>query len=210
MNELQEKPDRRRERTRRALREALIALIAERGYDGISVSDIADRADINRATFYLHYKDKDDLLFRGMAEIYDAIGQHHLTITREQILSGADDLMNDASDFEHVRAHADFYRALFSERGSIAFTISMLDYLAETFCCHMLEPLAEGIEPAVPTDFIGAFLSGAEIGVIRWWLTRGDAYSPQQVAQMMYMMSIFGAAWALKFNLHGAATASAD
>lgn len=210
MNELQEKPDRRRERTRRALREALIALIAERGYDGISVSDIADRADINRATFYLHYKDKDDLLFRGMAEIYDAIGQHHQTITREQILSGADDLMNDASDFEHVREHADFYRALFSERGSIAFTINMLDYLAETFCCHMLEPLSEGIEPAVPTDFIGAFLSGAEIGVIRWWLTRGDAYSPQQVAQMMYMMSIFGVAWALKFNPHGAATASAD
>ncbi len=50
-----EKPmDRRIARTKTAIREALVALIEEKGFDAILVSDIAERANINRGTFYLH------------------------------------------------------------------------------------------------------------------------------------------------------------
>src|SRR5258707_301232 len=56
-----EPADRRVRRTRRALREALVALIVERGYEKVTVQDVLDRADIGRSTFYAHYRDKDDL-----------------------------------------------------------------------------------------------------------------------------------------------------
>lgn len=209
MSEVNEKPDRRKQRTRKALREALIALISERGYEAISVGDIADRADINRATFYLHYRDKDDLLFRGMAELYDVIGAHDRQVTRQRIAEGDTTLMTDASDFEHVHEHADFYRELLSERGSIAFTIRMLDYLTDTFRSQVIEPLADGVEPEIPADFMAAFLAGAEIGLIRWWLTKGDAYSPEDMARMMYLFSVFGASWALRFGTESVTNSTA-
>ena len=54
--------DRRITRSRRALRRALIELIEERGLDGFTVNDLCARADLNRGTFYNHFRDKDDLL----------------------------------------------------------------------------------------------------------------------------------------------------
>jgi len=54
--------DLRIRRTRLALREALLALIEEKGFETLIVQDIADRAMINRVTFYKHYRDKYDLL----------------------------------------------------------------------------------------------------------------------------------------------------
>ena len=54
--------DRRVRRTRQLLRDALMELTLERGYDRVTVQDILDRADVGRSTFYAHYRDKDDLL----------------------------------------------------------------------------------------------------------------------------------------------------
>ena len=52
-------------------------LIVERGYDGISIQDITDRANVSRTTFYLHFKDKDELLFTSMQAIYDGLLRGH-------------------------------------------------------------------------------------------------------------------------------------
>ncbi|WP_109523010.1 MULTISPECIES: TetR/AcrR family transcriptional regulator [Nocardia] len=60
--------DRRVRRTRNALHQALIELMIERGYERISVSDILDRADVGRSTFYAHFRDKDDLLLVSSTE----------------------------------------------------------------------------------------------------------------------------------------------
>ena len=53
------KSDRRTQRTRELLQKSLIELIAERGYDAITINEIVDRANIGRTTFYLHYSRKD-------------------------------------------------------------------------------------------------------------------------------------------------------
>src|SRR5690348_1078975 len=60
--------DLRIRRTHKLLQEAMIALIAERGFDAITVGDIADRAMVNRATFYRHYEDKYDLVAKIFEE----------------------------------------------------------------------------------------------------------------------------------------------
>lgn len=48
--------------TKRMIRDALTLLMEEKGFEGITVRDLAEKAAINRGTFYLHYKDKYDLL----------------------------------------------------------------------------------------------------------------------------------------------------
>lgn len=82
------KPDRRVQRTRELLQQALIALIRERGYDAVTIQDIAERANVGRTTFYLHYTSKDDLFL----QCHDAIlSQFQLNpsthLSRETLLS---------------------------------------------------------------------------------------------------------------------------
>src|SRR5688572_15483761 len=65
------KVDRRIQRTRTLLRDALMRLIIRRGYDEITIQDITDEANVARTTFYLHFSDKDDLLFSTMRDVYE-------------------------------------------------------------------------------------------------------------------------------------------
>ena len=66
--------DRRAARTRRALHGALISLILRKGYDAITVQEIIDEADVGRATFYAHYRGKEDLLRGGLVRTADDAG----------------------------------------------------------------------------------------------------------------------------------------
>lgn len=63
------RPDRRRARTRKMLSDALMGLILERGYDAITIQDITDKANLSRATFYLHFGDKQDLYLCSLERV---------------------------------------------------------------------------------------------------------------------------------------------
>ena len=65
--------DRRVQRTRRQLREALITLILERGWDAVSVRDVCEKADVGRSTFYVHFADKENLLLSGFDDLHAAM-----------------------------------------------------------------------------------------------------------------------------------------
>mgnify|MGYP000908141578 FL=1 len=67
------KDDRRIQKTRKQLRDSMLELILDRGYDDISIQDVTDRANLGRATFYLHYREKDELyadVIQNMAQDY--------------------------------------------------------------------------------------------------------------------------------------------
>lgn len=66
-------PDRRIIKTRLALREAMLGLLAEHGWDDISIQQICDQANVGRSTFYLHYDSKDDLLSESLNDLRDAL-----------------------------------------------------------------------------------------------------------------------------------------
>src|SRR5262249_48157020 len=70
------RPDRRIQRTRRTLHEALLALIRERGWDAVTVQDVCARADVGRSTFYVHFADKEELLLSGFAELRQSLRSH--------------------------------------------------------------------------------------------------------------------------------------
>lgn len=56
-------------RTKTAIRNALVELIEEKGFDAITVKDITTKANINRGTFYAHYQDKFDLMTKCQEDI---------------------------------------------------------------------------------------------------------------------------------------------
>ncbi len=139
MTQAPPKRDRRIERTRQLLSKALMDLIVERGYDSITIQDITDCANVSRTTFYLHFKDKDELLSTSMQAIYDGLLRGHevkppIDLDPDTVKAGD----CNAEDFEHVAEYADFYRVMLSSDGSISFVWAVLDYLA-----RMIQPLLD-------------------------------------------------------------------
>jgi AcrR family transcriptional regulator len=67
------KPDRRVVRTRRQLRDALVELTLERGWDAVTATDVCERANVGRSTLYTHFADKEDLLFSGFDNLATAL-----------------------------------------------------------------------------------------------------------------------------------------
>jgi AcrR family transcriptional regulator len=203
MGERVRKVDRRIARTQALLRDALMELVTEIGYDNVTIQDIVDRANVSRTTFYLHYKDKEHLLTRSLIDVYDdLVGHEPLNVTREQMLEGAvpESLYSDI-DFQHVAKHRQFYSALLSEKGSSKVLLTILDYLRNTMLDDMLRPMApKDQKPHIPLDFIAAFVAGGEIGLVRWWLENDMPYTPPQMARMMFDLSAFGVLWALRVN----------
>src|SRR5512143_364641 len=65
--------DRRTQRTRSALRDALLSLLMEKSWDELSVQDICTRADIGRSTFYLHFPSKEELLSGSLDDLRSAL-----------------------------------------------------------------------------------------------------------------------------------------
>ena len=67
------RPDRRHARTERRIREAFTELVMEKNVDKITIKELAERADIDRKTFYLHYSSVWDVLEEIQGEILEKV-----------------------------------------------------------------------------------------------------------------------------------------
>ncbi|MCB9453141.1 MAG: TetR/AcrR family transcriptional regulator [Anaerolineaceae bacterium] len=195
MNETSEKIDRRKQRTRQYLRDALMALIVEKGYDTISIQDITDRANVSRPTFYLHYRDKEELLLTSLEEVYDDLNARIGEITPEGLMTDGNPM--ELVAFQHVAEFADFYRVMLGRRGVAAFIIRVQDYLAGVFRHHIEICYPTEYVPNVPVDIITYREAGALIGTLSWWLENGMPYSPTEMAKLHYKSSAQGMLWSL-------------
>jgi AcrR family transcriptional regulator len=203
MSEQPRKIDRRIQRTHDLLRNALMQLIEERGYETITIQDITDRANVSRTTFYLHFRDKDDLLFTTMEELYDnLVEQMHIPRLGEAASPGVG-IMVDSTDFRHVAEYANFYRVMIGKQGSAAFVMRVQAYLARVCLVKMLKPLAErGNLPQLPLEAVASGIAGLEIGLIRWWLEEDKlTHTPDEMALMLCRLSMLGTGWALGLTL---------
>jgi len=105
------RPDRRAQRTRRQLSGALNELIKEKRFDDITVQNVIDRADVGRATFYSHFRDKEDLFQKNWEAFIDFCAQ--------QIIwdkAGKGSFMPILFLFDHLKDVQPFYQGLVRSR----------------------------------------------------------------------------------------------
>ena len=175
--------DRRVQRTRKLLREALMALILEEGYDAISIQDITDQANLGRATFYLHFKDKDELLLdvmdQFMEDFLDQVPQFSQAQWRLEDTKAITKLFDFAAD------HYDLYRILIIGSGGITASRQLHHTIAENIkSCIQKEMDERDAQPVISTDFIANHFAGSLLATIYWWLDSDLQFTPEEMAEM--------------------------
>src|ERR1700676_4360460 len=101
------KPDQRIRRTHERLGSALLALILERPIDDVTVQDVLDRASVGRSTFYLHFRDKNDLLLSQLEKFLETMSTS-LSVRKEMSRR----VVPVAEMFSHIENQRKLYRIL--------------------------------------------------------------------------------------------------
>lgn len=187
-----EKIDRRVRRTRRRLRDALIQLILEKGYDNVTIQEITDTADLSRATFYLHYKDKDELLAISLEEMFDELVESVKDLMLRRKLELTDDNPPSLPVFNHVAEYADLYRSLLGDRGVSSVINRTLNYIARIGeqQYRMLISEDEEANLPVPIEVASRHLAGAMFSMLSWWLEQDMPYTAVEMAQMFHRLTV--------------------
>jgi AcrR family transcriptional regulator len=171
-----EKHDRRSERTRRLLGDALNSLMLEGRYADLTVQDILDRANIGRSTFYAHYWDKDDLLASQIEHMIQALTRH------VDIVSGdASGLLPSLAFFRHVEEQYHMLYQAFVRTNEL----ELMTRLLRRYFCEHIEQRLRAIGAAALSDIeitvtaqgvVGTFLA-----LLQWWLELEMPLRPEEM-----------------------------
>ncbi|WNS77905.1 TetR/AcrR family transcriptional regulator [Domibacillus sp. DTU_2020_1001157_1_SI_ALB_TIR_016] len=179
------KTDLRVLKTQKAIKEAFLSLIQKKGFEAVTIQDIAEEAMINRATFYLHYEDKYDLL--------EQISHTYLKELME-VMNISFHLQNGEVNvkrfkitlrrvFENIEENRFFYEVMLGPNGIAGFTNKIEKFLFEKFKENFKVIVGDLNNLNIPADFILNFISSAYIGVVKWWLSEDTRYSPEYMAE---------------------------
>lgn len=176
-------------RTRSMLRDALMTLITEVGYDAITVQHITDRAHLNRATFYLHYRDKQDLLNHIIKDVLDELTQtpHYLQMTEP-----ANTRQLFTYYFDHVSKHAAFYRVMLQEASVSPYVQEMQNHLEEIARRWLFSGHINMEDMLTPPELFISFIGSAYFSVIKWWVTNDQPYSSAYMAAQFMRLTLGG------------------
>lgn len=172
MSEAVVKVDARVKRTKQRLREAIVALVLERGYEDVTIRDIAERAEVGYATYFRHYPTKDALLL----DILEGLLTDLMALL-EPTLADEDASHNGATVFEHVRQHHDLYRVLIASQRSLEL-VSRAEEVAFASLGRSLEPSPDALLP--PAAAVNHLVRSL-IALIEWWLDAGMPLPPERM-----------------------------
>jgi AcrR family transcriptional regulator len=188
-----ERVDRRVQRTRQLLNEALRSLLVEKGYEAITVQNIIDRANLGRSTFYAHYQDKEDLLLSGMEEIVHSLirGVEDSPIEDER-KGKSRRILSALPVFRHAQEQFDLHKAMVAGRGSDVIMKSIQNHLSHHIQEQIELLLPDGQTASVPPLVMANYLAGTLLTLLVWWLDNNMPYSPERMDEMFQELAMPG------------------
>jgi AcrR family transcriptional regulator len=156
------------------LRQALAELIVQRGYESISIRDVAAEASVGYATYFRHYPSKDALLLDLLQRSIQDMAQL-LPPGRD-----ADPAEEGRAIFTHAAQHEQLFRILLRGEG----TLALLEEVQAAAVAEVMDRFAGRREPAIPLEILAHHLVASIIALIGWWVQRGQPYPPERMGQI--------------------------
>ena len=193
MPEAADTTDRRARRTRKALRDAFVALVLERGYDRLTVEDITERADVARPTFYAHFAHKEDLLTAVFTELISDLGGRLVfeegpwTVVRPNLVEEL---------YRHAQEFRDLYRVCLSSAGDGRARdayFAVVERAAHDNYASRITTL--GTTPRVPIEVMARAAAGIHVTLLESWLAGELDYPLEDLVRMQLNLLVAGIAW---------------
>ncbi len=183
-------------KTKRGLREAFIRLLLEKGYDAISIQDIATEAEAARVTFYRHYKNIEELLFDCIDMIYENLSRHIKQVSKEEIQQGYSPML---ALYQQIQEDGKIYRLLSTSHAGQLLTKRLIELFAERIQTQ-LDARFPPDQLMAPAEIIAYHIASAQIGLMNWWFENDQPYSPEYMAQISFWLSMAGSARSVGFK----------
>jgi AcrR family transcriptional regulator len=179
----QRKPDERIRRTHQRLGAALVDLIQEKPINEVTVQEVLDRASVGRSTFYLHFRDKNDLLLSQLEKALEGMSTA-LSVRKEE----SHRVVAVAEMFEHIGGQNKIYRALADAGRLNDFFELAQGYFARGIERRLRE--SRRLPNLSPSEVRArAFaLAGSLLSLLRWWIDRGAKESPAHMDELFHQM----------------------
>lgn len=168
-------------KTKKALFDALINLMEEEAFENIKVSDICEKALINRSTFYAHYTDKYELVSSFIKNLTDELKQeleknNHISTSKEYYLEML------RLFFSHVEKQKEAYASiLIHNRNSI-----MMDMVYQTLDEDIKKHLP--LKTGIPSEIVSKFYLGAVFNIGIEWLNSSSKYTKEEVMHYLDLL----------------------
>jgi AcrR family transcriptional regulator len=180
--------DLRVRRTRKLIQQAFLELTVEKGFATLTVQDIADRAMVNRSTFYRHYLDKYDLLNKYMDEVYELTSDEEFLADKLQ-RKGDEAHIGLLALLNHIQKHAAFYQVMLGPKGD-PLVPQRLRTNTERRFQKLLGNFPQDPDPNTPpVELRISYISYAGVGAIKWWMEHQRECSPEQLARWLVQLS---------------------
>ena len=186
--------DRRSIRTRSSICQALIELIETKGFEVLTVTDITRQAKINRSTFYLHFRDKNDLLMQMEAEItqnFEKILLKDLAINFREIENRGVAAPVVVAMFNYFKENARTIGALLELKGELSLHNQIMKVIQKNISLGLLQGI-QSIRFNVPAEYLFAYMISAHLGVVQAWIKKGCLESPDEMATYLLKLSLYG------------------
>lgn len=180
-----DKDDRRVKYTKMVLKESFINLLEIKDISQITIKEICENADINRATFYSHYTDQYDLFRKIENELLDNVSAHLAEL--DQISGKVDNILLAEKIFDYIKENAKLCKLLLSERGDISFqkTIMMLVY--DKIITELMDNSKITKEDA---EYVYSFTITGCVGIVQKWLNEDMKKSSRFMAEMVIKLTL--------------------
>jgi AcrR family transcriptional regulator len=179
---MNDKKDRRSQRTRHLLSMAFVELLKEKGYSAITVRDLIERANIGRSTFYAHFRDKDDLFVHELDRVIEALSNG---------IPNQDEMpfFPSLGLFRHVGEEYELYKALVWTPG--------IDLLIKHLHKSLSQRIERGLQKSgtdyeIPPPILANFIAGSFLSLLKWWLENKMIYSPEEIHTMFKKLTMAG------------------
>ncbi len=171
--------DRRVRKTRQLLRSGLTKLMREKPVNEISVRELAELCDINRGTFYLHYKDVYDMVDTLQQELY---GDFHALLARHTPTDEASTALMLVDIFRFIEENKDLASAILGKYGSSAF-IGKFSSEVRDKCAALWTRIEKKDQPRYERCY--TFMVAGAVGVVREWVQSDCPERPEDIGLLI-------------------------
>lgn len=180
-----DKGDRRVKYTKMVLKESFIKLLEKKDISQISIKEICEDADINRATFYAHYSDQYDLLRKIEDELLHNINAHLAQFHQKN--NNTNPVLLAERIFEYLKENAKLCKLLLSEHGDFSFQKQVMMLVYDIVIAELTDNNKITKEDA---EYVYSFTITGCVGIVQKWLDEDMRKSPHYMAEMVIKLTL--------------------